>query len=230
MYSRSTVGAIALLAAAANGAASLGMLLILRRLLATNPDLLGRIAQLAESRVQWLAAWIFWMTAALTLVWFFDGLAALCAQTAPLAARAALGLALIGIVPDLMAEAIAIGVLPDIAARYLTTPKMARLLDDFLTWNQAMVIFTGFLANGLYTAAGAILTWTSWRAGIITLNLARLGAGVWMFGTLLSLASLAGSAKGMAFTTGITMPLFCVWAGLTGQHLRKGSAAEARRN
>jgi len=167
------------------------------------------------------------MAAAGTLLLFFDGL---CSRLrgAPLA-RAALGLALAGMVPDLVAETLAVGLLPDLASRYLEArPEVEPLiLESFATWDRVMVLLTGFLGNGLYTSAGIIISLMLWKTRELPWTLVLIGAPAWVAGLFLSGAALLDSTRGMALSTGLLMPFFCLWTLAVGLHyLRRGREAE----
>src|SRR5688572_2577835 len=61
-------------------AAGIAMLVVLRHGLETNPDLNGRLRFLTEQKAQWIAAWLVWNAAALSILYFFVAFAAVHAK------------------------------------------------------------------------------------------------------------------------------------------------------
>ena len=180
------------------------MLFVLRRGLATNPNLSDRMAFVAESISAWRLAWGSWNLAALSIIYFFGRMAQVHASDGPVIARwcrRAFYVALAAVVCDLSAEIVMMFVLPA-AAR---AGDAAR----FLSIDRAAVLLTGFLANGLYTAAAAILAVASRRS--YPLWTWSAGAAVGVAGTLLSLSALAGSVSGLFWTNAVLVPLLTLW-------------------
>jgi hypothetical protein len=83
-------------------------------------------------------------------------------------------------------------------------------------------VLTGYLANGLYTAAGILLTWAGARE--LPRAIVALGVPVWGAGLCLSGASLAHSASGQLWSTAVLMPLFVLWAALVGRWLKRSGS------
>ncbi len=222
-----SVGKRALAASAVNFLAALLMATVLKPALPTGsyPERFYYLA--GERPLLWLG-WGTWMAAAGTLLLFFDGLSSRL-EGEPLS-RAVRGLALAGMVPDLLAETLAAGLLPDLAARYLEAPPEAKLFlaQSFATWDRVMVLLTGFLGNGLYTLAGILLSFLLLRTGELPSSLILLGAPAWAAGLFLSGATLLGSVPGMFLSTALLMPFFCLWTLAVGLHyLCRGSAPAA---
>ena len=175
------------------------MLLVLQSGTEAEPDLARRAAYIAMHPTLWRAGWAVWMAAALSLVAFYAWWGARLARTAR--GIAAVAVASAGLVFDLAAESLFIGWLP---AHLDTIAPTGTLL-------------TGAAANGLYTAAGIILTLGTpalrgWRR-VLTWS-------VWAAGIALTAAALAGSTVGMIVATGTLMTLFCPWVLVVWRTLR----------
>jgi hypothetical protein len=196
----------AFLAAGLNLAAAAAMLLLLRPgLPAGRSGLHDRVAYVAGHTAAWWAGWLFWHAAAIALLGFYLGLAGLWWRSAPARCGLALLCATAGLAADLSAEAIYMGVAPRLPP------------EGFAAAEATAAMLTGYVGNGLYTVAGMLLTWAG--AGQLPPRLLALSVPVWAAGLSLSAASLANSATGQAVSTGILMPLFVLWAGLTGKWL-----------
>jgi hypothetical protein len=204
---------ISLVVHAAAGAA---MLFVLRRGLATNPDLSDRMRFVAESLSSWRLAWASWNLAAFSILYYFARMAGAHADDGPSTARwcrRALVIGIAAVVFDLSAEMLMMFVLP-LAAR-------AGDVERFLFVDRAAVLLTGFLANLLYTAGAAILalatrrSYPSWTWGA--------GAAASVAGALLSVSALTGSITGLFWTNAMLVPLLTLWQ--FGVALASSSAA-----
>jgi hypothetical protein len=202
---------VAYFAAAANLVAGLMMALALRKGLPIpgNPfD--DRIAFVREHTALWRAGWFSWHAAAVGLVLLMLILASRFHGRAPVRATLAAVLVVAGLAADLAAEAIAMGVAPAVEPR------------DFLLVESMYGVLTGYLANGLYTVAGILLTWAGARA--LPREVLALGVPVWGAGLWLSVASLTHSAAGQLWSTAVLMPLFVLWAALVGRWLKRSGS------
>jgi predicted DCC family thiol-disulfide oxidoreductase YuxK len=188
--------------------AGAAMALVLRRGLETNADLLDRLRFLAEHAGAWRAAWLAWSLAALSILYFYAQFARAHSESGS-PARVAVLLGAAGVVADLSGEAIEMVSLPDLAATALATPGALQL---FFARHRLAVLLTGFLANGLYTAAAVLLCWTGRRAYPRWTLAAGLGVGV--SGVWLSAAALIGSTAGMFWSNVVLIPCIVLW--LTG--------------
>lgn len=176
--------------AGTNGLAAAAMLLVLQRGMEAEPELARRSAYIAGHPALWRAGWAIWMAAGLSLVAFYAWWGARMAPGAW--GIAAVAVASAGLVFDLAAESLFIGWLP----------------ANLDTIGPAGTLLTGAAANGLYTAAGVILTLGTpalrgWRR-VLTWS-------VWVAGSALTAAALAGSTVGMIAATAALMTLFCPW-------------------
>lgn len=189
------------IALATHALAGAAMLFVLRRGLATNPDLDDRLAFVAGNPFSWRAAWFTWNAAALSILYFFYCFAAAHRiEGEKTALRFAVPVGALAVAFDLTAELIMMFALPAAARAGI---------EPFLQTDRAAVLLTGFGANTLYTVAAAILAlgtrrfypvWT-WGAG----------AGVGIAGALLSVSVLAGSINGMFWTNAFLVPLLTLW-------------------
>lgn len=156
-----------------------------------------RAAYIAQHALAWRGGWAVWMVAALTLLGFYAWWGARLPH--PRAALAAFALAVLGLVCDFWGESVYIGWLPD----HMELQRLASLI-------------TGAGANGLYTAAGVMLT-------VATPGLRGLGRAwtwaAWLAGAALTVASLANHARGMAVAGGALMALLVPWFVWMGRKL-----------
>ena len=174
--------------------AGMAMALILRKGLETNPNLLSRVSFIVDHGALWTFAWLTWTAAAIAILCFYAAFASVH-QTGQIAVW--LTIAAIG--PDVCAQAIEIGALPQIAMR----------ADLFITLHRIAVLMSGFVANGFYSASALILAWTTRRAYPNWISFAGIAAGV--FGFALSAAALANWADGMFWTNVLLLPSLLSW-------------------
>jgi hypothetical protein len=201
-----TAARAAYLAAALNLLAALAMLLILRLgLPAPGSQLEDRAAYLTTHLHAWWGAWLLWHAAAIALLAFYVVLAGQWWRAAPLRCVLALLCTATGLAADLSAEALYMGLAPTLSPPALVTLETAAGL------------LTGYVANGLYTVAGALLTWAGAHA--LPRLLVLLSLPVWAAGAALSAATLAQSLQGQFWSTAILMPAFVLWAALIGRWL-----------
>ena len=196
--------------------AGAAMLFVLRRGLATNPNIADRMGFVAESVRAWRFAWASWNLAALSILYFFRRMAQAHSSDGPMIARwcrRAFIIAIAAVVFDLSAEILMMFVLPVAAS--------ASDAESFLFIDRAAVLLTGFLANGLYTSAAVMLALSSRRSYPVWTWGA--GAAVGVAGTLLSLSALAGSITGLFWTNAMLVPLLTLWQ--LGVALASSSAA-----
>ena len=199
------------------------MAVILRQGLETNSDLPDRLRFLAEHPGTWRAAWLTWSLAALSILYFYATFARAHSEGgAPMRVAVLLGAA--AVIADLSGEAIEMFLLPDLAAAAQTAPGALSL---FLTRHRLAVLLTGFLANGLYTAAAVLLCWSARRA-YPTWTLAA-GLGIGLSGTWLSAAALSDSTTGMFWSNVVLLPCIVLWqagvAATASVHARQAAPA-----
>jgi hypothetical protein len=199
---------IAYLTAALNLAAALLMLLSLKPGLPVSAGMpADRIAFIERNTGLWWAGWLVWHAAAISLVLFFLVLAGRFRGRAPVLCAAAVVVSVAGLAADLSAEAIYMGVVPELRG------------DEFRAAEIAGGILTGYLGNGLYTVAGILLTWSGARE--LPRSLLGLAIPTWGAGLCLSASSLMHSADGQLWSTAVLMPLFVLWAALVGRWLSR---------
>jgi hypothetical protein len=196
----------AYIAAAVNLAAGSVMLLTLRHgIPAGESDLSNRIDYVVQHTVTWRIGWLVWNLAAISLLGFFVALAAAWQRRAPILCGLALLCAAGGLAADLGAETILAVVSPDLQTeRYAVVESIA-------------IALTGYLGNGLYAVGGILLTLAGRRE--LPPGLLWLAAAVWAAALWLSVATLVSSTAGQFASAGVLMPLFVLWAGLTGRWL-----------
>ena len=159
----------------------------------------------------WRLGWLLWHAAAILLLTLFVVLSLRWRDRAPVLARVSLLVAAAGLAADLAAETFFIAFQPRTISANL-----------FVVSGSYSVVLTGYLGNGLYTAAGIMLTWAGRRdlpRMLLWLSVPVWGAGLW-----LSAATLAGSEWGQVSSTAILMPMFVLWAFLLGRWLQTNAS------
>ncbi len=169
--------------------------------------LAGRQAWVASHRAMWWTGWITWHAAAISLLGLYVALAGLWRVHAPILCPLALLVAAAGLAADLGAETIYMGVLPGLGREAFATAEVTGSL------------FTGYLGNGLYTVAGAMLTIAGSRE--LPRSLQAHAWLVWGLGVWLSAAALSQSSRGMFLSTAALMPTFVLWTVLLGRWLAR---------
>ena len=199
---------VASVTAGLNLAAALLMLLALRPGLPVSSSLpADRILFIERNTAFWWAGWLVWHAAAISLVLFFLVLAGRFRGSAPVLSAAAVVLSVAGLAADLSAEAIYMGVVPELRGNQF---RVAEMVGGILT---------GYLGNGLYTVAGILLTWSGARD--LPRSVLILAVPVWGAGLCLSASSLMHSADGQLWSTAVLMPLFVLWSLLVGRWLSR---------
>lgn len=196
----------AYLAAAVNLAAGLVMLLALRHgIPAGGSHLSARIAYVGDHTLAWRVGWLVWNLAAISLLGFFVVLAARWRGRAPILCGLALLCAAGGLAADLGAETILAVVSPGLRG------------ETYAVVESIAIALTGYLGNGLYAVGGILLTWAGRRE--LPPMLIWLAAAVWAAALWLSVATMVSSADGQFASAAVLMPLFVLWAALTGRWL-----------
>jgi len=183
--------------AALNLTGALAMLFALRPGTEAGGELAARASYIAGHPWLWRAGWAAWIGAALSLTAFLAWWGArVGGAVAPVLVCAA------GNCFDLLADSIYIAWLPD---RIETLAPLA-------------VVLSGGIANGLYCAAGAMLTLRSRQA--LPPGLRAWAWTIWVAGFGLTASAFAGSVAGMVVSTAIALPLFCPWVVVISRKLR----------
>ncbi len=160
----------------------------------------------------WTVVWFFWVLSSMSLLAFvaiwsrslFEkhlsrvGILIACALTA------------VGVLCDVFGEFVNIA--------WLTEPW--RTLDEFRQGAGAYLLLSAAAANGLYCAAGLVLSGLSWRAGLVRGFLGIWGLTMWSVGLGLTIAALADARLATVVFGSAVMALFIPWAGLMGWRWR----------
>lgn len=195
---------VAYLAAALNAVASIVMLAVLRTGLPGGSDTAAERMTFIQGHVwQWRVGWLTWNLAALSLLALYVALERVPGMQGNLLVRLALLFAAAGLAGDLTAEALIMGLEPSLSP------------SAFAVAERATLLLTGYLGNGLYTLAGAMLTWCLRRA--LPRWLVAVAIALWAAGFALSVMTLIDSTAGEVVTTAMVMVLFVMWAGLVGR-------------
>lgn len=176
--------------------AAIAMVGVLRHGLATNPDWSAREVFIVEHRALWTSAWLCWNAAALSILYFFVCFSRTRPDNAGL--RFAVMLATAGVACDLMAESIAMGVMPAVSGG-----------EVFNVLGRAVEMMSGYVANGLYALATLFVVWLTrhdyrppvWRTGLCV-----CGAAI-----ALSIAVLRNSVAGMVWSNVVLLPCIVLW-------------------
>ncbi len=154
-----------------------------------------RMTYVAAAPWGWTAGWAVWMVCALALLAFVEAAEARLAGSG----RLATALAAAGVAVDLLCEAVWVLVIPEVAARG----------DEglFLALERLAAAGGTVAANGLYSLAILRLAWALRRDAVAS----GLGAAVGCAGLLLVGAGWGGDPAQVAWTTGLTIGLYCLW-------------------
>jgi hypothetical protein len=194
-----------LVCAATHAIAALGILLLLRGGIATQPDVTQRVIYIAKHPAAWSIGWIAWMVAALSLVLFYAWWGSRVNH--PALAAIAVCITAIGIVFDLAGDSL--------SALILAKHSQSVLSDTanfdpvaFATQQQYTVWLSAGVANFLYIVSGVLLTVSTktlprWVVVAMWLTWA---SGIWM-----SIAAFSGSVVGLVASTAILFPVFIAW-------------------
>ena len=194
----------AYLAAVLNAVAAIVMVAVLRPGLPGGGDSVAQRLAFIQGHVgQWRVGWLTWNLAALSLLALYVALGRVAGTQGTLLVRLALLFAAAGLAGDLAAEALIMGLEPSLSP------------SAFAVAERATLLLTGYVGNGLYTLAGAMLTWCLRRA--LPRWLVAGAIALWAAGFALSLMTLIDSTAGEVVTTVMVMVLFVGWAGLVGR-------------
>jgi hypothetical protein len=192
--------------------AGLCMAIILRQGLDT-ADLQSRLSFLTEYTTLWIYGWLTWNLAAFAILYFYYCFAESHAENNNYAwlLRFAVLLTVAGMAIDFCAEAIEMGVLPNLAQMILVhTSSVANSSTEiFLALHRTAIMMTGCLSNELYTISAAILifaTWSSYGWIIRGSGFLLVVAGIG-----LSVACLLNWVTGMFLYNVILLPMLVIW-------------------
>jgi hypothetical protein len=207
-------------AAATHLVAGAAMACILRKGLATNPDVEARLRFITEQPVSWTMAWLCWNAAALTILYFF-----VCFFRVNQSDNGRLlfpvMLVAAAVAADLTAESIAMGVWPEVAVQVLRARTTA--MGQFEMWDRTVTMLTGYLANGLYALATMLAVWptrSDYPRAVWLVGLAVAGVGV-----ALSIAALYDSVPALVWTNALLVPCIILWQ--VGVAITAGKRARA---
>ena len=209
-------GARRLLALAAVNVAlhALGLLLAALWIRPGTPfrPLAERLAYVAGAPPGWIAGWATWMLCALACFFFVEALE----RRLEGGSGAATALAAAGAAVDILGEVVWTTVLPQVASHG----------DEalYLALERAAGAGGAVVANGFYSLAVMRLSRGLESRG--KASAARLGYAVALAGFLLVAAGFSGDPLHLAWTTGTTIGLFCLWALVAAR--AAGSSAVSR--
>ncbi len=202
----------ALIAAIIHFIAGLFMAIVLRQGLDT-AELPERLSFLTEHSLLWIGGWLTWNFAAFAILYFYFCFAEAYKQESnkPGLLRFAVLLTVAGMSIDFCAEAIEMGVLPNLARMIMVHHGTVAnsSTEIFLALHRTAVMMTGCFANELYTLSAAILMISTWRSyGWI---IRGSGFLVVVSGIGLSGACLLNWITGMLFYNVILLPMLIIW-------------------
>lgn len=176
---------------------------------ARQPDLLQRVAWIAENSQRWQAGWLFWFAVTLSFAWSFYALGRHLDTARPWPALA-IGVALIAAAVDLVGVLVNLTVLPELAhALSSTTASQDPVLQVvFHTMESLANGLTNVTAFGLYSLAGLLLLPALFATSNYPRRLAWLGAAEWGIAALATVLLIF--APGLA--TGPLLVSFALYA------------------
>ncbi|HEU0053656.1 MAG TPA: hypothetical protein VFQ39_10780, partial [Longimicrobium sp.] len=189
------------------------MALTLRPGTEVQADVRLRAAYVDAHPLLWALSWPVWMAAAMSLTGFCAWWAARVRGSR--LAAAAVAIAAAGMLIDLSGEALYLGWLPWLADAVLADAPGAA--ERFAHLQRAGTVLTGVFANGLYTAAGIMLT-------LATPSLSPLARAVawsaWAAGAALVVSAAIGSATTLVASSAVLFPLVVLTVLLVGRELK----------
>jgi hypothetical protein len=193
------------------------MALILVRGLETNTEMQSRLDFLVNHRALWTFGWLTWTGAALAILYFYVMFAAAHSESGASTSTLRFATLLIAafVAADLSAQAIEIGVLPDLARK----PDV----QLFVLLHRIAVMIGGGVANTLYSLAAGIVAWST--RSVYRTWVSSAGMAVGASGLVFSVAAMMNSATGMFWGSVLQLPSILLWlAGVAaeGKPERKG--------
>ena len=202
----------AFIAALIHFVAGLFMALVLRQGLDTVP-LTDRLAFLANHSDWWTIGWLSWNLAALAILYFYYCFAEAHKDddASSFILHFAVLLTVTGMALDFFAEAIEVGVLPNLAQMSLVHSGTTSFsfTEMFIVLHRLAVMATGCFSNELYTLSAALLIYASrhkYNWFVKGLGCVLVIAGFW-----LSIACLLSSTTGMFLANVILLPALILW-------------------
>jgi hypothetical protein len=172
--------------AALNFAAAFALLFVLAPATPLVADPVERLVYVGTHLLEWRLAWMTWIAAALSLLWFYwwwrDRING---SYVPLVFGG------LGLVADVTAELILI----------------VGGIETYISASPFAFALTGGVANGLYTICGILLTLATRLNG----RERAWAAVMWAAGILLSVGALANIPLITAAATAVLFALFCPW-------------------
>jgi hypothetical protein len=205
-YQRLRISAYIAIATHFSGGVS--MLVILRHGLETNANFNDRLHFLVEHKTLWIAGWIPWSIAALSILFFYVCFARAHKNSTSLSrviGPVAVLLSVVGAAFDLTAQWIEMTRIPDLALKALSDPFNM----EFLSVHRKAMMFTGFTANGLYSLSALLLAGMTWSFYANWIRIAGLSVGI--LGLAASAAVFVNSVAGMFWANAILVPCILIW-------------------
>ncbi|MFO1464303.1 MAG: hypothetical protein U1F66_11050 [bacterium] len=174
----------------------------------------------------WTFAWLTWIFAAVSLIYFLVHWGCLLESLEPHRRRGKIVFAVLvgclGMIPDTLAETLYIGLIPRLAAlgQAKTGEALPTALDHIRMWQQNLNMLTGFLGNGLYCIGGMTLTLLSIQVGGFPKKWSFPALLIWTAGFALSAATLLDHHVLLKVATALTMSTFVAWTGGLGIFFR----------
>ncbi|MEK7863665.1 MAG: hypothetical protein AAB295_10445 [Chloroflexota bacterium] len=150
------------------------------------PEIAERERYIREHLLPWRLAWLTWMAAGASLLWFYSWWRARVRGP-----KVALAIAAVGLVADWSAE----------------IALIASGADGYRSVAPAAFFLTGAIANGLYTFAGIQLT----LATPLGVRARAYAAFMWSAALMLSLGAAIAQPLVVAIATAELFALFCPW-------------------
>jgi hypothetical protein len=183
------------------------------------PDMAERHRWVAAHAPLWVATWLLWALASMSLAAFtFVWTARLLELGAP-RRWAMLGCAVVtaGVFFDLAGESVNVV--------WLTAP--GQTVTEFARGARLYGVLSAAIANGLYCVGGLLLSALAWRVGWLRGGVGVLGFAMWGVGLALTVAAVHDNGPAMVVSGGGVMALYVPWAALVGWRL--GEMGESRR-
>jgi hypothetical protein len=168
------------------------------------PDLVERQAWVKQWTPIWVAAWLVWSLASMSLLALMVVWSERLIEMGVARTHAIFGCVVVaaGLVCDLTGETLNVA--------WVTRPGHS--VDDFARYARLYLWLGAGAANGLYCVGGLWLSSLAWRVSQLRGWLGALGFAMWTVGFALTAATIGDHRVSMIVTGAGTMILFIPWA------------------
>jgi hypothetical protein len=186
------------------------------------PEMGQRMRWVSEHPARWVATWVAWVVASMSLSAFAVVWATELVERGARRRWVVLGclVILLGLLFDLAGETLNL-VWP-------TRPELT--VAEFARGARLYAVLSAGTANGLYCIGGLVLSVVSWRMGWLRGWVGVLGMAMWSVGLALTAMVILDHGMGMILTGAGVMILYIPWAALVGWKMSRPQRQGASRS